>query len=373
MIPFIDLKKQYSSIKPSIMKRIEAILDGGQYIMGKEVTELETALTSYTGTNHCISCSSGTDALVMVLMAWGIGSGDEVITSPFTFMASAEAISLVGAKPVFADISPETFNLSVTESERVIIQKTENDVTQVKAVIPVDIFGCPCDYAAFDSLSEKYNIKILEDAAQSFGGILEGKPLCSFGHAATTSFFPAKPLGGYGDGGAIFTNDDELAKILKSIRIHGQGIDRYENIRIGMNGRLDTIQAAILLEKLKIFSDELDRRELVAKRYQEGLGSRLQLQKIPYNARSAWAQFSLLADDHQHRERIQKKLLDQGIPTMIYYHTPLHLQEAYQELGYQRGDLPITERICDQVFSIPMHPYLDNETIDLIVKTILKT
>lgn len=367
---FIDLSAQYHRIKNKVDERIISVLDSGRYIMGPEVSELEKRLAEYTGVKHVISCSSGTDALLMPLMAWGIGPGDAVFTSTFTFFATAEVISFLGAIPVFVDVEPDTFNISPEKLEQAIIKIRDNSTLNPKAIIPVDIFGVPADYNAIAQIAEKYGLLVMEDAAQSFGATYDGKKACSFGNVATTSFYPAKPLGCYGDGGAIFTNDDELKDILESIRVHGQGSDKYENVRIGINGRLDTIQAAILLEKLAIFDNEMVARQHVAEKYRELLSDKIQIQTIPDNIASAYAQYTLLAESAEHKETIIKRLKESDIPITIYYPIPMHRQKAFEHMRYNPAYYEIAESISPRVFSIPFHPYLTDDEIKFISEKI---
>jgi len=364
---FIDLKSQYNLIKEDILNSIERVLDHGQYIMGPEVIELEENLAHYIGTKYCVSCSSGTDALLMSLMALGVGPGHAVFTTPFTFVATAEVISLVGATPIFVDIDSQTYNIDSTKLEIEVKRVSKEGILTPKAIIPVDLFGLPAYYHSIQTIANKFNLFVIEDAAQGFGGSINGQKAGSFGDVSATSFFPAKPLGGYGDGGAIFTNDNDLLEKLKSIRVHGKGENKYDNIRIGLNGRLDTIQAVILLHKLKVFPDELEKRELVSIQYSEKLREKFTTPLIPSSHTSAWAQYSILADDSMHREECIRKLKGKGIPSAIYYPIPLHLQIAYNYLNYKHGDFPICEGISDRIFSLPMHPYLTMDQIDLIV------
>lgn len=371
MLQFIDLAAQYKKLKKEIDASIHNVLDHGKYIMGPEVFELEEKLAAYVGVKNCLSCSNGTDALLMPLMAWGIGPGDAVFTTPFTFMATAEVASLVGAVPVFVDIDEDTFNIDPEQLERAIVRVKKEGILNPKVIIPVDLFGLPADYEHIELIANKYNLRILEDAAQGFGGVYKGRRAGSFGDVATTSFFPAKPLGCYGDGGAIFTNDDELDGILKSIRVHGQGSDKYDNVRIGLNARLDTIQAAILLPKFKAFVDyELEARNRVAAMYTEGLKGIVKTPVIPEGLVSSWAQYSVLAKDGNERAIFQEKLKAAGIPTMIYYQKSLHLQTAYSGLGYKKGDFPIAENVSERIFSLPMHPYLEKDVIEIIINTL---
>jgi UDP-2-acetamido-2-deoxy-ribo-hexuluronate aminotransferase len=358
---FIDLKAQQRAILPLLLERIQRVLSHGQYIMGPEVAELEQKLAAYVGAGHAIACSSGTDALLMPLLAYGVGPGDAIFTTPFTFIATAEVIQLLGATPVFVDIDPKTFNMAPSALEEAVASLARNPKTaslQPKGIIPVDLFGLPAEYDSINATAAKHGLFVLEDAAQSFGATYHGRRAGSLAEVAATSFFPAKPLGGYGDGGAIFTNDAGLAEILRSIRVHGEGTHRYDNVRIGLNGRLDTLQAAILLAKLEIFDQEISARQDVAGRYHEGLGRVVQVPVIPAHSTSVWAQYSVISPE---REAWQQKLKDSGIPTAIYYPRPLHLQGAFAPLGYQEGAFPVSEWASRNIFSLPMHPYL-NET-----------
>ncbi|NTU93678.1 MAG: DegT/DnrJ/EryC1/StrS family aminotransferase [Chlorobiaceae bacterium] len=369
---FIDLITQKNRIRTSLMQRIETIVDHGQYIMGPEVIELEKQLAAYVGTKYCVSCSSGTDALLMPLMAKGVGVGDAVLTTPFTFVATAEVISLVGATPVFVDVMPGTFNID-PDLVAPAVEAARAKGLNPKAIIPVDLFGLPAEYDRLEKVSDELGLWILEDAAQGFGGTFRGKRAGSFGLVGATSFFPAKPLGCYGDGGAVFTDDDELDRLLRSVRVHGQGDgdDKYQNVRVGINGRLDTIQAAVLIEKLAIFDDELVERQRVADAYSSRLKDRLQVPEVPSGYSSSWAQYSLLAHSTAEREQIMEALKQAGIPSVIYYRIPLHLQKAYEGLGYRRGDFPLSEGFSERIFSLPMHPYLEEAEIDRICSVIL--
>jgi UDP-2-acetamido-2-deoxy-ribo-hexuluronate aminotransferase len=366
---FIDLKKQQERIREKIESGITRVLDSGQYIMGPEIKELEKKLAEYVGVKHAIGCASGTDALLMALMTYEVGPGDAVFTTPFTFVATAEVISLLGATPVFVDIEQDTFNIDPAKLEMAIIAVEQGGSPEFplpigadglipKGVIPVDLFGQAANYVRINEIAEKHGLFVIEDACQSFGAEYKGKKACSLADIACTSFFPAKPLGCYGDGGMIFTDDDELAKKMISIRVHGSGLDKYDNIRLGINGRLDTIQAAILLAKFEIFPEEIELRQTVANRYTELLKGSVTAPFISDGCKSAWAQYSLLCDN---REELIVKLKDHGIPTAIYYPIPLHLQGAYKYLGYQKDSFPVSEKIAGQIFSIPMHPYLTEE------------
>ncbi len=374
---FIDLDTQYNLLKPAINNKIQEVLDSGQYILGNRVAELEIKLANYVGVDYCVTCSSGTDALLMCLLAWDIGPGDAVFTTPFTFAATAEVIHLSGATPVFVDIDSETFTIDPHKLEATIHQISDNGELSPKAIIPVDLFGLCADYKQISKVAEENQLLVLEDAAQSFGAVQNGNKAGNFGDAAGTSFFPAKPLGCYGDGGAIFTNDLELTKILRSIRVHGQGTNKYENVRLGINGRLDTIQAAVLLEKLKIFPSELKKRNEIANQYTTLLKDIVQTPVIPSKNTSSWAQYSILAENSNKRNKIRENLKNSDIPTAIYYQTPLHLQHVYNSLGYRNRDFPVSENISERIFSLPMHPYLHSEDIaricEIIHKTLLKT
>lgn len=369
MIPFIDLKTQYGNIQEAVGKRIQSVLDHGQYIMGPEIDELEAELARFTGAKHAISCSSGTDALLLPLMALGIGPGDAVFTTPFTFFATGEVISLVGATPVFVDIHPRTFNIEPNQLHDAIKRVREEGVLRPRAIIPVDLFGLPADYDAINAIAKEESLFVLEDAAQSLGSVYKGRQAGSLGQAAATSFFPAKPLGAYGDAGASFTDDDELAQTMKSLRVHGQGEDKYNNERIGLNARMDTIQAAVLLCKLAIFPEELKARQRVADLYNQALAP-LDTPVVPEGYQSAWAQYSVLSD---HRDALRDALGKAGVPTAVYYVKPLHLQTAYTALGHVEGDFPISEAASKRIFSLPMHPYLDEAAIGKIGQCIKQT
>jgi dTDP-4-amino-4,6-dideoxygalactose transaminase len=369
MIHFIDLKKQQDIIRKRLDKRISSLLDHSHYIMGPEVFELEEKLAQYVGVKHCISCSSGTDALLIPLMAMGIGPGDAILTTPFTYIATAEVIRLVGATPVFVDIDPDTFNINpdlIPEAVQFALRKGLNP----KVIIPVDLFGFPADYEKIEKYANENDLLILEDAAQGFGGSINEKKAGSFGNVAATSFFPAKPLGCYGDGGAIFTDDYDLAQIMLSIRVHGSGTDKYDNVRLGINGRLDTLQAAVLLEKLTIFPDEVIKRNKVAQYYSLNMQKYLKTPNIPEGFISSWAQYSILARSNIERELIIKHLKEAEIPSMIYYRLPLHLQEVFSDLEYVKGDFPVSEDCAERIFSIPMHPYLEKGQQDNIIEAL---
>ena len=368
---FIDLKAQQNRIRKKIEKRIQNVLEHGKYIMGPEVFELEEKLAEYVGVKHCISCSSGTDALLIPLIAKGIGPGYGVLTTPFTFIATAEVIALLGATPIFVDIYSETFNMDPAGIKDAVNHANEKRLNP-KAIIPVDLFGLPARYRLIEEQAKKFDLLVLEDAAQGFGGAIRGKKAGSFGHAAATSFFPAKPLGCYGDGGAVFTNDDELADIMRSIRIHGDGADKCDNVRLGLNGRLDTIQAAILLEKLAIFDEEIISRNKVADYYSSNINGIIKTPLIPDGYLSSWAQYSVILPEDLERQSLMNQLKSKDIPSMVYYRIPLHLQNVFNELGYKRGDFPVSENISNSILSLPMHPYLDSEQQNHVLDVIEK-
>lgn len=355
---FIDLEAQYNHLKEKIDARIQKVLNHGQYIMGPEVKELEKKLADYVGVKHVISCANGTDALTLALMVLGVKKGDAVFCPTFTFFATAETIAYEGATPVFVDSDELTFNICPRDLEKRISTVIEEGKLNPKAIIAVDLFGLPANYPELERIAKKYNLKLIEDAAQGFGGSVDGKMAGSFGDIATTSFFPAKPLGCYGDGGAIFTNDDEYADLLRSYCVHGKGSDKYDNVRIGMNSRLDTIQAAVLLEKLAEFPTELAARQRVADMYERNLNLHLKTPQLPAGFTSSWAQYTVLSEE---REREMKSFQDRDIPTMVYYRTCMHQQTAFKNLGYKQGDFPIAEKLANSVFSLPMHGYLNSQ------------
>lgn len=357
---FIDLKTQLESIRTNIDSSIARVLDHGQFIMGPEIKELEVILENYVDTKHCISNSSGTDALLLALMALDIGPGDEVITTPFTFFATGEMISLLGAKMVLVDIDEDSYNIDPKLIEAAITPKT-------KAIMPVSLYGLCADFDAINTIAAKYNLPVIEDAAQSFGATYKGRKSGATTTIGCTSFFPSKPLGCYGDGGACFTNDDSLAQKMRELRIHGQE-SRYNHTSVGINGRLDTIQAAILIEKMKIFPKEVELRHQVGARYKELLGSKIKLQKTPTDQTNVYGQFTI---EVENRNEAQKKLNELGIPTAVHYPIPLHMQPIYKNIGYKVGDFPKSERAAARVMSLPMHPYLDIATQEKIAKAVL--
>ncbi len=362
---FIDLDRQYDVIGKEIEERMSRVIKNKSFIMGPEITELESNLAAYTGRKHAITCASGTDALVIPLMAYELKKSEAVFVPAFTFYATAESVVLGGATPVFVDCD-DSYNMDVKHLKVQIEKVLEEKKLTPRGIIPVDLFGQPADYDEIMEIAREYHLFVLEDAAQGFGGVYKGRKACCFGDISATSFFPAKPLGCYGDGGAIFTDDDELAVKMRSIRVHGMGSDRYNNIRMGMNGRMDTLQAAVVLPKLAIFDEELEKRNYVAEQYKKGLKKKYVTPAVRENKVSSWAQFSLLAQDMQHREEIIKKMKEKEIPIMIYYPTPLHLQTAFDYLGYRKGALPHCEEYAGRIFSIPMHPYLTDREIGYI-------
>jgi UDP-2-acetamido-2-deoxy-ribo-hexuluronate aminotransferase len=358
-IDFANLQLQYQKYKDDIDLSIHAVLDKSNFIMGEEIYELEQALEKFTGANHSITCSNGTDALLLALMAMDIGPGDEIITTPFTFISSAETIALMHAKPVFGDIEPDTFNINASKIEALITKKT-------KAIMPVSLFGQPSEMDSIKAIADKNNLKVIIDGAQSFGSKFNGKTDSTLGDIATTSFFPAKPLGCYGDGGAVFTNNKKYAEKMKSIRVHGQN-KRYHHKYIGIGGRLDTIQAAILLAKLPYYKQELAKRNNIAKSYTNLLSDILPTPVIKKNRFSAWAQYTIRV---KNRIDLQAQLKKKGIPTMVYYPIPLHLQECFEYLNYKKGDFPVAEKASKEVISLPINSFLTNDEIKYIVSVI---
>ena len=369
-IALIDLKAQQARIRPQLDAAIASVLDTGSYIMGPQVAAFEKDLSDFCGAKHAISCSSGTDALLMVLMAQGIGPGDAVICPGFTYTATPEVIALLGATGVFVDVHEDTFNINPEFLEDAVSSAEARGLT-VKAIIPVDLFGQPADYDRIIPFAERHDLFVLSDAAQSFGASSKGRNVGQFGHATATSFFPAKPLGCYGDGGAIFTDDDTLADVLRSIRLHGKGADKYDVVRVGINGRLDTLQAAILIEKLKIFTDEVSRRNDVAARYTKAFEGHVPTPKLASDVTSVWAQYTLRLPSNR-RDAIAKQLAAHGIPTAIYYPRPLHHQPAYESHVVPTHGLPVSERLCQEVLSLPMHPYLEPADQELVIAGLLR-
>ena len=366
-IPFIDLAAQQTIIRDKIDAAIARVLDHGQYILGPEVSQFEADLAAFTGAKNVVSCANGTDALSLMMMAWGIGLGDAVIVPSFTYVATAEAAAQLGATPFFVDILPDTFNMDPASFEQAVIEIRELGLRPAM-VTAVDLFGQPCDIAAISAIAKRENIRVLVDGAQSFGGSLDGHRVGTMGGATTTSFFPAKPLGCYGDGGAIFTDNDELSDLLKSLRFHGMGEHKYDHVNVGLNSRLDTIQAAILIEKLKIFPAELAARQRVAERYNEALAGVAITPFEMAGTTSAWAQYTLIVED---RAAWQEKLAAAGIPSMVYYPLSLHQQQGYTRFPKLKAGLGVSETLSKQVLSLPMHPYLSEDDQDYIIQTIL--
>lgn len=360
---FRDLQKQYEVLKPQIDAAVQKVCAQANYISGQEVKELEQQLADYVGVKHCITCANGTDALTLVLMAWGIGPGDAVMVPDFTFFASGETVAYEGATPLFVDVDERTFNLDPDKLEEKILEVKAQGKYNLRAVVAVDLFGLPADYTRIEPICKKYGLLLLEDGAQGFGGTVNGRRVGSFGDAATTSFFPAKPLGCYGDGGAVFTNNDEWAALIRSYAVHGKGGMKYDNVRIGLNSRLDTIQAAILTVKLKAFQNyELNAVEQVSRWYDEAFkDSGLALPYRPTGFTSSWAQYTVQLPQGTDREALQAKLREQGIPTMVYYPKPMHQQKAFAGTDSAVADCPVTERLCATVLSLPMHPYMTRE------------
>jgi UDP-2-acetamido-2-deoxy-ribo-hexuluronate aminotransferase len=359
---FIDLKSRHQLIGEKINARVKQVMDHGQFILGPEVREVEAKLAEYTGSKHCVTVSSGTDSLLIALMALGVGAKDEVITVPYTWISSAEVIALLGAKPVFVDIRPDTWNMDETLLEAAITDKT-------KAIMPVSIYGqCP-DMDAINEIAKKYNLPVIEDAAQSFGATYKGKKSCNLSTIGSTSFFPSKPLGCYGDGGALFTNDDQLAEKFRWIRVHGQERKHHHPI-LGLNGRMDTLQAAILLEILEVFPDEVQKREKLGQTYSEGLANidGLETPRIGEHNTSVYAQYTILAEQ---KEEIQQSLIEKEIPSVSYYSVPMHLQPVFNHLGYQSGDFPVAEKVANECLSLPMSPYLIAQDQSQVIEAIL--
>ena len=387
---FRDLKKQYQVLKEDMDKAMLEAVASGAYIMGPQVKELEKQLAEYVGVKHCLTCANGTDALTLALKAWGIGPGDAVFVPDFTFFSSAEVVPLEGAEPVFVDVCEETFSLDAADLERAVQAVLAEGRLRPRVAVAVDLFGLPADYKAIRAVADKYGLLILEDGAQGFGGTIDGKRACSFGDIATTSFFPAKPVGCYGDGGAVFTDNDEWAALIESYRVHGKGQFKYDNVRIGMNSRLDTVQAAVLQVKLKAFDEyELADINLAALQYTKRLKDIVATPVIPEGFLSSWAQYTIRLRDKAQRDALQAALKAEGIPSMVYYPKPMHLQTAFADsfaaLGMTKGChseevedrrrnlCPVATSLCDRVLSLPMHPYLTTEQIDLVCDVIRKS
>ena len=368
---FRDLKRQYKVLEKDMEKALLDAAESGAYIMGPQVKTLEKELAEYVGVKHCLSCANGTDALTLALKAWGIGPGDAVFVPDFTFFSSAEVVSLEGATPVFVDVKEETFNIDPEDLEAAVKETIEKGILRPRVIVAVDLFGLPAPYPEIKKIADKYGLLILEDGAQGFGGSIEGKRACSFGDISTTSFFPAKPVGCYGDGGAVFTNNDEWASLMASYRVHGKGEFKYDNVRIGMNSRLDTIQAAVLLVKLKAFRDnELEDVNKAASRYTSLLGDKVATPVIPEGFGSSWAQYTIRLEDKGQRDSLQASLKEKGIPSMVYYPKPMHLQTAFSGNDGNRP-CPRATSLSERVLSLPIHPYITEEEILEVVSGVL--
>ena len=368
-IALIDLQAQRRRLGAPLERAILDAVQGGQWVMGPQVAQLEKQLAEFAGVKHCIACANGTDALLIVLRAWDVGPGDAVFVPAFTFAASAEVVALVGATPVFVDVYEDTYNLDPASLEAAIALVKREGKLKPRVVMPVDLFGQPADYRAIEPLVKREGLKLLCDAAQGFGALIDGRRAGGIGDAASTSFFPAKPLGCYGDGGATFTNDDALDTLLRSIRVHGQGSDKYENVRIGVNSRLDTIQAAVLIEKMKIFPEEIELRDQIARRYSDAFraSNRIVTPRVIDGAQSTWAQYTIQVGD---RDKVQAALKAKGIPSAIYYPIPLSRQKGYRH--FPSAPTPVSEKISKTVVSLPMHPYLDRATQDRVIAAVLE-
>ena len=370
---FRDLGKQYQILKADIDKAMLDVASQAHYIMGPQVMELEQELAEYVGVKHCLTCANGTDALTIALKAWEIGPGDAVFVPDFTFFSSAEVVSLEGATPVFVDVDSDTFNIDVDSLETVIQKTLADGELKPKVIVAVDLYGLPANYPALKTIAQKYGLFILEDGAQGFGGSIDGKKACSFGDISTTSFFPAKPLGCYGDGGAVFTDNDEWAKLIESYRVHGKGTDKYDNVRIGMNSRLDTMQAAILQVKLRAFDNEVERVNEVARAYTRILNKYVKTPVIPEGFRSSWAQYTIQLPNEAARNALQAALKEAGIPSMVYYPKTMHAQTAFKNsecsmFNYQSYN---SYRLCSTVLSLPMHPYLETPDVEYICSKLI--
>ncbi len=368
-IPFIDIAAQRHRLGPAVEQAVARVLAHCQFINGPEVTALEAALAAYCGARHVVTCASGTDALIMVLMAKGVGPGDAVLCPSFTFCATGEAVAITGATPVFVDVDEATFNIDVASLKRGIATAKRLGL-KPRAVIPVDLFGQSADHDAVLAVAETEDLFVLDDAAQGFGASYKGRRLGGMGIITATSFFPAKPLGCYGDGGAIFTDDAGFAEVLRSVRVHGQGSDKYDNVRLGLTGRLDTIQAAVLIEKLKIFDDEIAARNKVAERYAQGLGNIVTVPRLAKGHTSVWAQYTIRLPTGTSRDAFAAALKAQGIPTAIYYPKSMHQQTAYKDYPVADGGLPVSEQLSADVISLPMHAYLDAASQDRVVQAV---
>lgn len=369
---FRDLKKQYQMHRQEIDNAIKTVVNEVHFISGPQVTQLEEKLAAYVGVKHCIACANGTDALQLTLMAWGIAAGDAVFVPDFTFFSSGEVVPLVGASPVFVDIDADTYNISPESLERAIEYVIQNTDLKPRVIVAVDLFGQPADYEKIRRIADKYDLLVLEDAAQGFGGRVGERRACSFGDISITSFFPAKPLGCYGDGGAVFTDNDEWADLLRSLHVHGKGGDKYDNIRIGLNSRLDTLQAAVLLAKLDFLEEELVRCDQIAAEYTGQLAGVVKVPVIREGMRSAWAQYTICLENTKEREYLMAFLKEAGIPTAVYYKKPMHLQQAFAGHLIEAVPCVQTEDICGRCVSLPMHPYLEEEQIEAVCKQVTR-
>ncbi len=368
---FKNLKKQYESIKDEIDSAINAVITETNFVSGKQIIELEKTLSSYVGTKYCITCANGTDALSLALLALEITSNDAVFVPDFTFFASGEVVSFIGATPIFVDVEESTYNISISCLESAIQKVIAQGILTPKVIIAVDLFGQPANYGALYEIAQKYNLYIIEDGAQSFGGMIDHQRACSFGDISTTSFFPVKPLGCYGDGGAIFTNSEDYAKIIRSLSIHGKGQNKYDNVRIGMNSRLDTLQAAILLPKFNSFCKyELEAVNTAAEYYSAHLYSYVTVPTIRTNYYSSWAQYTIQLANPTQRNTLQNLLKENSIPSMVYYPKPLHKQIAFSAYHYDDNDFPVTTKLCNCVLSLPLHPYISKKEQDTVIKII---
>ena len=370
---YIDLKAQYKRLKDKIDNNIQNAISNAEFISGPEVKQLEEKLAEYVGRKYCVTCANGTDALTIAMRVLNVKTNDAVFVPSFTFYSTSEVVSLEGATPIFVDVDERTFNIDAMKLEKAIKQVINEGKLNPKAIIPVDLFGQVANFPEILKIAAKYNLKVVEDGAQGFGGSINGKMACSFGDISTTSFFPAKPLGCYGDGGAIFTDDEEVYELMLSLRVHGKGSFKYENVRVGYNSRLDTIQAAILLPKFEAFKEyELDNRNKFAKMYTEKLKDIIKTPVVPEGYVSSWAQYTLILDSEEERNNLQDELKKAGIPTMVYYPIPLHKQIVYEGYNFNLDDLKVSEELSKKVLSIPMHPYMNEETVNKICDEIIK-
>lgn len=368
---FRDLKAQYRKYKNEIDSAIQKVINDANFIEGEEVKILENRLAKYVGVKHCITCANGTEAMTLVLMAWGIKEGDAVFVPDFTFFSTGEVVAFRGATPVFVDVREDTFNIDIVKLEQAIKKVLEEGKLTPKVIIPVDLFGLPADHYEIEKIAKKYNLLVLEDGAQGFGGSINGKKACSFGDAATTSFFPAKPLGCYGDGGAIFTNDDALAELLRSYKVHGKGVNKYDNVRIGVNSRLDTIQAAILNVKLTAFIEhELEDVNHVYVEYTQRLREVVETPIIPEGYISSFAQYTIKLKNREERDQLRTRLEEEGISARVYYEKPMHMQKAFVDLGCNYYDCDVASKLCEIVLSLPIHPYMEKKEIEKVSNTI---